>query len=230
MQTRKDEAIPPFLREIPMDPTSTLEYIKTQISSIYTAAAKIPDPDNHDNDEQALHIDHDTYAKIYTAVFDYTRVSDQRPKTQQSPGVRGEIIFQHLSAEIRKYCECVRGQVFGVDNNEVVDEMRARKVLKMYMSCYGRFSRLSLLVKNLMGFWNRHWVGHQWALRKISVSSVEELHKLIWKEEVLERERLEVVVNAVAVLREEPVMSEYDLVLVKDVVKSLSGLGVTLEN
>jgi len=226
MQTRKDEAIPAFLREIPMDPTSTLEYIKAQISSIYTAAKT-----SNINDETALHIDHDTYAKIYTAVFDYTRVSDNGPKTQQSPAARGEIIFQHLSAEIKAYCQYIRGQILSVDNNEVVHEISARKVLKMYMSCYGRFSKLSVLVKNLLGFWNRHWVRRQWDNKKIKARSVEELHKMTWEEEVLEQKGLEEVTDAVAVLRElDGGMSDYDSALVKDVVKSLSGLGVTLES
>ncbi|KAH0284244.1 hypothetical protein KCU62_g8439, partial [Aureobasidium sp. EXF-3399] len=90
MQTRKDEAIPSFLRETPMDTPSTLGYIKTQISAIYTAAVKIPDSDD-DKDEQALHIDHDTYARIYTAVFDYTRLSDKGPKTQQQSLTRPDL-------------------------------------------------------------------------------------------------------------------------------------------
>jgi len=214
-----------------MDPTSTLEYIKTQLSSIYTAAAKTPGPDNDDNDERALHIDHDTYAKIYTAVFDYTRISDKGPITQQSPAVRGEILFRHLFAEIEAYCQYIRGQIFGVDNNEVVGEIRARKSLNMYMSCYGRFCKLSVLVKNLLGFWNRHWVRRQWDNKKIKARSVEELHKMTWEEEVLEQKGLEEVTGAVAVLRElDGGMSDYDSALVKDVVKSLSGLGVTLEN
>ena len=71
---------------------------------------------------------------------------------------------------------------------------------------------------------------HQWALRKIKIASVEELHKMVWKEEVLEKEGLEVVVvDAIAVLRKSGGgMAEYDSVLVKDVVESLSGLGITL--
>ena len=53
---------------------------------------------------------------------------------------------------------------------------------------------------------------------------------MVWKEEVLEKEGLEVVVvDAIAVLRKSGGgMAEYDSVLVKDVVESLSGLGITL--
>lgn len=227
MQTRKSEAVPPFLRDISIDPSSTLEYITTHISAIYTAARS-----SSINDEDIVHIDHDTYAKIYTAVFNYTRTPEKQSKAQQSSIAKGGILFRHLLAEIRGFCEYVRDEIFGVDSDdEISDEARARKILMLYMSCYGRFSRLSLLVKNLMGFWNRHWVAHQWALREIKVSSVEELHKMVWKEEVLENGGSREVVYAVAVLGRRGVrITEHDSVLVKDVVRSLSGLGVTLES
>lgn len=227
MQTRKSEAVPPFLRDIPTDPTSTLEYITTHISAIYTAARS-----SSINDEEFLHIGHDTYAKIYTAVFNYTRTPEKQSKAQQSSLAKGGILFRHLSAQIRGYCDYIRDEVFGVDSDDQKsDEVKARKILMLYMSCYGRFSRLSLLVKNLMGFWNRHWVAHQWALRKILASSVLELHKLVWKEEILEKGGSEEVMNAVTVLRKsDGGMAEHDLALVKDVVKSLSGLGITLES
>lgn len=79
----------------------------------------------------------------------------------------------------------------------------------------------------------------EYGLKKIQVASVEDLHKAIWKEEVLgvdaknkeEKKGLADLTDAVAVLRAtEGGMIEYDSVLVRDVVKGLSGLSVTLES
>lgn len=227
MQIRKNEAIPEFLNGRPIDPTVTLEYIITQLSGIYTAAKT---SDSDDNDDKVLHIDHDTYAKIYTAVFNYLRTPEKR-STPQSSAAKGEFLFQHLSAEIKGYCEFVRSQMLSIDSGiEMVDAIRARKVLIAYMSCYHAFTRLAALVKGVLRYWDRHWMRQQWDDKKIPVRSVEELHKMVWKEEVLEQGGLEVVVDAIAVLRKpDGGMAEYDSVLVKDVVKSLSGLSITLE-
>jgi len=78
----------------------------------------------------------------------------------------------------------------------------------------------------------------EWSEKKIAVASVEDLHRAIWKEEILDsdtknslsKKGLEKLANAVAVLREsEGGISDYDLALVKDVSKSLSVLELTLE-
>lgn len=106
----------------------------------------------------------------------------------------------------------------------------ARKVLMKYRNCYSRFARLASLVRNLMSTCDRHWVRREWLEKKIQSANVEELHRSIWKEEVLEK-GMEGVVDAVAILRgTKGDMTEYDSVLVKDVVKGLSGLGVTLDS
>jgi N-acetyl-beta-hexosaminidase len=77
------------------------------------------------------------------------------------------------------------------------------------------------------------------AEKKIPVASIVDLHRVVWKEEILDidaknllsKKGLEQVVDAVAVLKEtEGGMSDYDLTLVKDVSKSLTVLDLTLES
>lgn len=225
MQTRKHEAIPPFLQQKPIDPTAKLVYIKTEISAIYTAAK-----DSYTNDDQALNIDHDKYIELYTAVHDFCTTIVQRSKAQ--PGdANAEFrnLYQYLVDEIKGYCIDVRGNIFSVDDN-AMDENAARKVLTIYSSHHRKFIKLSSLLRNLLGFWDRYWIRREWLEKKIQVASVEELHKVIWKAEVLEK-GMEGVADAVAILSEtKGDMTEYDAVLVKDVVKGLSGLGVTLDS
>jgi hypothetical protein len=225
-----DPSIPPFLQQIPIDPTTTLAYIKTEISSIY-AAAKIPE-----NIDEALNIEHDRYLKIYTAVFDYCTTT----KKSKSAGwaVNDRALYDFLDSEIQSYCKYMQGKVFGANNGDM-DVIAARKTLATYMSYYRTFEKVSSLVRSLVRFWDRHCLLREWDLKKVRVSSVENLHHALWKEEVLgvgagnslEKKGLEELVDAVAVLREtEGGMSDYDLTLVKDVVKSLSVLDLTLES
>jgi hypothetical protein len=157
----------------------------------------------------------------------------QRSKVQ--PGIAStefRDLYQYLGSEIRAYCEYTRDHMLGVNNDEMdIDESSARKMLTTYLSQYRKFLKLASLARNLLGFWDRHWIRREWLEKKIQSASVEELHRTLWKEEVLEKKGLERVVDAVGVLREtQGGMTEYDLVLVRDIVKGLSGSGVTLES
>jgi hypothetical protein len=225
-------AIPPFLQENHIDPSTTLAYIQTEISNIYSAAKAL------DNDDAALQIEHDRYIKIYTAVFDFCKTAMQTSNSQP-PAENGQILYRWLTSEIRNYCKHIRNDTFGIASDGEMDVIAARKILTTYLSCHGRFAKLSSLVKGLLGPWDRHWMRREWSVKKIQVASIEELHRAVWKEEILDidpknslsKKGLEEVTDAVAVLREaEGGVAEYDLALVKDVVNSLSVLDLTLES
>jgi hypothetical protein len=226
---KEPPAIPPFLQEFPIDPTTTLAYIQTEISSIYSAAKT----SSNDND-QALHINHDRYIEIYNAVYNFCKESKSRP-----PANNVEILYRWLASEIRSFCKSTRGNALGLDSDDEMDPVSARKMLTTYMACHRTFTKLTSLVRGLVRFWDRHWMRREWSEKKIPVASVEDLHRAIWKEEILDidaknslsKKGLEKLVDAVAVLRgSEDGMSNHDLTLVKDVSKSLSVLDLTLES
>jgi hypothetical protein len=228
---KTDPAIPPFLQQKPIDPTTTLTYIKTEISSIYTAAKTL------NNNDKALQIDHDRYLKIYTAVFDYCTMTKNKSKPV-GWAVNDRDLYDFLDFEIQSYCRYIREKVLEIDR-EGVDVIVARKTLTTYLSCFRTFEKLASLVRSLVRFWDRHWMRREWHEKKIRVASVEDLHRTLWKEEILgvdaenslSKKGLEGLVDAVAILREtEGDMAEYDLALVKDVVRSLSVLDLTLES
>jgi hypothetical protein len=73
---KEDQAIPPFLQNNPIDPTTTLAYIQTEISSIYAAAKT-----SNNNDDQVLKINNDKYIGIYTAVTEFSVLAMQRSKS-----------------------------------------------------------------------------------------------------------------------------------------------------
>jgi hypothetical protein len=226
---KEPPAVPPFLQGVPIDPTTTLAYIQTEISSIYSAANT-----SNNDDDQALHINHDRYIEIYTAVHNFCKDPKSRP-----PAKNLEVLYRWLASEIRSYCKHIRGNALGLNNDHEMDVAVARKMLTTYMVCHCRFTKLSSLVRNLLGFWDRHWMRREFAEKRIPVASIIDLHKAVWKEEILEvdaksslsKEGLEKLADAVAILKEtERGMSDYDLALVKDVSKSLTVLDLTVES
>ena len=141
-----------------------------------------------------------------------------------------------LEKEVRNYCHGVRSYIFITDNDEEGDP--ARRLLKAYMTQYNKFAHLSNLVKNLMQVLERHWIRREIDEKKKNVYLIEDLNKMIWRQEVLQvsantvptKQGLGEVADAVTELREKSGgTAEYDLKLVKNVVKSLSSLGLTLD-
>jgi hypothetical protein len=231
---KEPPAIPPFLQNNPIDPTTTLAYIQTEISNIYSAAKT----SSNNNDDQVFKINNDKYIEIYTAVTQFGALGMQRSKSQP-PAENGEVLYRWLTSEIRSYCKHIRINALGIDSNDEMDVVAARKILTTYMACHCRFTKLSSLVRNLLGFWDRHWMRRESDEKKIPVASIQDLHRVVWKEEILDidaknslsKKGLEQVTDAVAILKEiERGVSDYDLALVKDVSKSLTVLDLTLES
>lgn len=155
---------------------------------------------------------------------------------------QGKALFIWLDAEIRTHTRIIRDRIFGVQSEEVdgvtVAIDVAREVLNKYIACDTSFEKLSSLVGNLLGFWDRHWVRRERDEKKTRVGSVQEMHRLIWKEEVLgvrgggevEGSGIKRLIDAMTKLREaEGGGEELDQKLVGDVVESLPSLGVTLQ-
>lgn len=221
-----DPQVPIFLQDTPTDPVATLAYIQSQITAIYSTASA------YQQDENALKLDHDTYIKIYTAIHSYCTAT-KSPKGSLS----GEDLYRYLEEEVRNYCHVVRSYIFITDNDEEGDS--ARRLLKAYMTQYNKFAHLSNLVKNLMQVLERHWVRREIDEKKKNVYLIEDLNKMVWRKQVLQvgadtaptKQGLGEVADAVTELRERSGgMAEYDSKLVKDVVRSLSFLGLTLDD
>ncbi|THV84185.1 Cullin repeat-containing protein [Aureobasidium pullulans] len=221
-----DPQIPAFLRQTTEDPATTLAFIQSQIHAIYSTASA------NQQDDNAPKLDHDTYIKIYTAIHSYCTAT-KSPKGSLS----GEDLYRYLEEEVRNYCHGVRSYIFITDNDEEGDS--ARRLLKAYMTQYNKFAHLSNLVKNLMQVLERHWVRREIDEKKKNVYLIEDLNKMVWRKQVLQvgadtaptKQGLGEVADAVTELRERSgEMAEYDSKLVKDVVRSLSFLGLTLDD
>lgn len=154
-----------------------------------------------------------------------------------------------LDGEIRAHTSIIRDRIFdtdtgkeggGVEEGRGVDAAKdtARAMLNKYTEAYTQFEKLASLVGNLLGFWDRHWLRREWIEKKTRVADVREMHARVWKEEVLgvrdggegREDGVERLVNGVTNLRgTEGSVSKSDEGLIKDVLESLSSLGVGLE-
>lgn len=106
------------------------------------------------------------------------------------------------------------------------------------MSCYRKLCRLATFVGNLLRSWERHGLRRE-KDEKTYVSSIEEMHQMVWREEVLGVEAEGTLLNhglrglkgAISVLTEVDVETcDHDPALVEDVIKSLSVLGITIDS
>ncbi|KAI5251329.1 Cullin repeat-containing protein [Aureobasidium subglaciale] len=223
-----DPQVPAFLQNKAIDPAATLSYIQDQISIIYGSARA------NQQDEHPLPPDHDTYIKIYTAIWQYTIAGGNRSNAAHLAGAE---IYRVLEREIRNYCIDIREVIFTASDD--TDGNTPRKLLSGYVASYHRLANLSILMKNLMKYVERHWIRREIDEKKKNVYLIEDLHKLIWREEVLQisahntlsKKGVEDLSDAVAALQEaNQGITEHDRKLITDVVKALASLSVTFDS
>ncbi|KAI5243927.1 Cullin repeat-containing protein [Aureobasidium subglaciale] len=220
--------VPTFLQKKATDPAATLFYIQDQVSIIYKSARA------NQQDEHPPPPDHNTYIKIYTAIWQFTTAGGRRSNAAH---LAGEEIYRVLEREIRNYCIDIREVVFTASDD--ADGNPPRKLLSGYVASYRRFANLSILMKNLMKYVERHWIRREIDEKKKNIYLIEDLHKLIWREEILQisahntlsKKGVEDLSDAVAALQgANQGITEHDRKLITDVVKALASLSITFDS
>ncbi|KAI5205176.1 hypothetical protein E4T39_03276 [Aureobasidium subglaciale] len=217
-----DPQVPVFLQRKATDPAATLSYIQDQTSAIYKSARA------NQQDEHPPPPDQDTYIQIYTAIWQFTTAGGKRSNAGHLAGAE---IYHLLEREIRKYCIDIREVIFTASDDADTNAMR--KLLSSYLASHRRLANLSILIRNLFRLVERHWIRREIDEKKKNIYLIEDLHKLIWREEILQimsKKGLEDLRDAVATLQETSEgTTEYDTRLITNVVKSLSSLSITLD-
>ncbi|KAG9945094.1 hypothetical protein KCU85_g7547, partial [Aureobasidium melanogenum] len=231
LDTRIDIAIPSPLhpQAPPEEFLDLLKHIEAEISSLYsTAEARSPD-------ESPPPLSPRAYLKVYTRVHEYDIAT-----RAQDTGVPDKHLHHWLDSQIRGYCMEMRERIFQDHRNsmEGTQTSFSRNLLAAYMSCYRKFCRLATFVGNLLRSWERHGLRREQG-DKTYVSSVEGMHQIVWKEEVLgvdthealPEDGLRDLKDAIAVLMETDAETrEHDSDLVENVIESLSVLGFTVKS
>ncbi|KAH0174708.1 hypothetical protein KCU67_g626, partial [Aureobasidium melanogenum] len=212
------------------EPLSNIKLIESKIASLYAAA------EADSADESPPPLSRKSYLDIYTRVHEY----DISTRAQDT-GVADKHLHHWLDSQIRDYCISMRKRIFNDHDNNNTDDTNvsfSRNLLATYMSCYRKFCRLAKFVGNLLRGWERHGLRREKG-EKTYMASVEEMHQMVWQEEVLGVDAqdqlpdngLRNLKDAIAVLVEtDAEMGERDSKLVENVIKSLYALGFTFHS
>ncbi|KAG9688254.1 hypothetical protein KCU85_g9761, partial [Aureobasidium melanogenum] len=208
-------------------PPPTLAWIQSRVHDIYSAAKHLPP------DSKSVTISRSAYTELYTAIFDYL-VFDK----QGSAHLKGEDLYRGLEREIRIYCSDIRHEFSSKETQENdKDENAAERLLTAYLFQYERFLSLTKLVRNILGFVERHWIKRELDEKRKDVYTIEDLHRKLWKEETLQIQKdepssqeLQALTAAATVLRGKAGgMTAEEKDQVEGVVKSLSSLGLSID-
>lgn len=208
------------------DPASTLAWIQSRIHNIYSATKHLQ-PGSH-----AITIPAGSYAEIYGAIFNYCIVTKAKP---HKGDLNGEDLYCSTEREIRAYCSDIRHEIF-LKENQGIDKDVAEKLLKMYIVQWERFLKLAKVIRNLLGFLQRHWIRREISLKHQNIYLIEDLHKKVWKEETLQVKKdepssreLQALTDAAVMLRHKAggITTETDLV--QSVVNALSIVDLNID-
>jgi len=100
--------------------------------------------------------------------------------------LRGEEVYIALQKQLRKHCIRVRNLLLTVEDADAA----AAKTSNVYMARYEQHMHVADLMKNVLRFLERHCIirepdEHRYTLNGHEVYTIKDLHKEVWKEEIL---------------------------------------------
>ncbi|KAK6006163.1 hypothetical protein QM012_006573 [Aureobasidium pullulans] len=226
-QPAMETTLVPSIQETRADPASTLAWIQTRIHNIYSATKHL------EPDSQSITISASAYAELYGAATNYCAVTKAKP---HKGGLMGEDLYYSIEREIRAYCSDIRQAIF----TKWIQDMHrdvAERLLKMYMLQWDRFTKLAKLVSNLCRSLERHWIRREISEKKRDRYKIEDLHRKVWKEEILQVKQdeplsreLQALRGAAIMLRDKAgEMTAEEMDLVQSVASALSSTDLSLD-
>ena len=160
---------PPSKESTRENPDETLAWINKRLSELITAFEQNTDADPA--------LDPGTYMVIYSIIHQYT------VSTMDHGGeLPGKRLYDSLEDMIRKHCKALRTEILQ-SQSEATDKDCA--ILEAYAREWKRHCHLAKLVANNYRYMDRHWVVRAIGDGKPGVYHIQDLHSLIWAEEVV---------------------------------------------
>lgn len=159
------------------DSAQTFTWIEDRLSEIYAGTR---------NSAQPVELAPKDYLAIYNAVHSFcvaTKCLDGRKNSGQVPNA--ESLYRCLERDAKRYCIETRGVILAsaCENDK---NHSARGLVQEYLAQWSKYARLATLVANSMRFQDRHWIKRTVDEGNIKdVHSIQDLHKIAWKEGVL---------------------------------------------
>ena len=201
------------------DHAATLGWLKTSIAAIYLAARSPPTQD------QPPTLARSAYLHLYATAHEYT---DSTKTARESPN-SGDL-YRFLWDQINAHCSEVRAHLSAAEHGEGIDG--ARRTIEDYLSHWHHFMLLAGLVANVLRSLDRTHIQQMISEKRKDWYYIKELHKLVWKNEILQLDEGSAegdtgakLASAIAVLQKEPVdQIESDKDLVDRFLESLEAL------
>ncbi|SMR47980.1 unnamed protein product [Zymoseptoria tritici ST99CH_3D1] len=134
--------IPPTSKETLDDPAKTLEWIKAQVSRLYSLSSTSPG-------RESVPLDRATYLHLYTAIHDYGVIAMHPGRPHIGDVHAGQALYDFLRRTIEGYCSFVAAMLSASERGKILEE---------YVEQWNSFEILSSQVANVFRTFDRHWV------------------------------------------------------------------------
>ena len=159
---------PPSKQSTRDNPDETLAWLNKRLRELLTAFKE--------NTAEDPFLDLGAYMVMYSTIHQYT--VSTKDHGGELPGKR---LYNGLADIIRSHCKDLRSGILQ-SHSGAVDKESA--ILEMYVREWKRHCKLAKLIAHNYRYVERHWIMRELDERKSVVYKIQDLHSLIWREEV----------------------------------------------
>jgi hypothetical protein len=171
---------PPSFKETQADPAATLAWLKENVATIYLTART-----TSVSQGQPPTLTISAYSRLYTTAHNYCEITKHARSTKPSEPkpLSGENLYCGLEGIIKNHCSEIRASLPSALKG---DTMTAVKMIQEYLAQWNIFSRhLEPVVAHVMRHLDRYWIQRVIDEKRKDVYTIQDLHTVIWKEEIL---------------------------------------------
>jgi hypothetical protein len=171
---------PPSFKETQADPAATLAWLKENVATIYLTAKK-----TSVSQGQPPTLTISAYSRLYTTAHNYCEITKHARSTKpnEPKPLSGEDLYRGLEEITRNHCSEVRASLPSALKG---DTMAAVKIIQEYLAQWNIFSQhLEPVIAHVMRHLDRHWIQRVIDEKHKDVYSIQDLHTVVWKEEIL---------------------------------------------
>jgi len=174
---------PPSFKDTQADPGATLAWLTENISTIYqTARTTSPYPD------KPPALSRSAYLGLYTTAHNYVEIT--KHAYQANPNdlepLNGQDLYQSLEKIIRSHCARISARLFTTASDTGDSGAASHAMIQEYLAQHQMLTQhLATLIAHLLRHLDRVWIRREVDEKRRGVHFIPDLHKIIWKEEIV---------------------------------------------
>lgn len=174
---------PPSFKDTQSDPAATLAWLKKNIATIYlTGRTTSPSGDKPPT------LARGAYLGVYTTTHNYVEITKHAYKRRADDlePLNGEDLYRGLEEITRSHCSQVRTHIFTIKNDNEANGNASHAMIREYLAQWKMLTQhLAALIAHLLRHLDRVWIRRELDEKRKVIYSIEELHTVVWKEEIL---------------------------------------------